>query len=240
MRFNSRSLNQQHQHQHQQFFEHHEAGPAHPLNNGDNTITGGTGNDLISGGNGNDSLFGGAGNDVLLGENGNDTLTGGAGVDVMSGGRGDDVMIWNPGDGSDTLDGGSGFDTMLFNGAGGAEDFFFSATAGGALFTRTQGNIVMDLANTERVTLNALGGADNIHINAPSGSGVTEFDINLGVNGLGDGASDSIFLQDDDHVQVVNDGHGNITILDLSGATVHITGFETANDHIFLNGDPLI
>lgn len=218
----------------------HDTSSAPPVNNnGDNTLVGGPGNDHLLGGNGNDTLQGGGGNDVLTGENGNDTLIGGPGVDIMSGGRGDDVMVWNPGDGNDTLDGGAGFDTMLFNGAGGAETFTFSSKdGGGALFTRDLGNIKMDLTSTEKVTLNALGGADNIHINDPSGSGVTEFDVNLGVNGLGDGASDTIFINDDDKVQVANNGHGDITISGVSGATVHITGFETANDHLVINGDP--
>jgi hemolysin type calcium-binding protein len=216
-----------------------DASSAPQVNNGDNTLTGGSGADQLLGGNGNDLLQGGAGNDLLFGENGDDTLVGGSGVDVMSGGRGNDVMIWNPGDGSDTLDGGAGFDAMLFNGAAGAESFTFAAKdGGGALFTRDLGNITMDLTSVEKVTLNALGGADNIHINDPSGTGVTEFDINLGLNGLGDGASDTIFLNDDDHLQVVNNGNGDITILGLSGATVHITGFEAANDHLIINGDP--
>jgi hypothetical protein len=216
-----------------------DASSATPGNNGDNTIVGSAGNDDLSGGNGDDTVQGGAGNDVLLGDNGNDTLVGGVGVDLMSGGRGDDVLVWNPGDGSDTLDGGSGFDTMLFNGAAGAETFTFTAKdEGGALFTRDLGNIKMDLTRTEKVTLNALGGADNIHINDPSGSGVTEFHLNLGVNGLGDGASDTIFLNDPNDVQVIDNGNGDITILGVSGATIHISGFEAANDHLVINDDP--
>jgi Ca2+-binding RTX toxin-like protein len=215
------------------------AASAPPANNGDNTLVGGIGNDQLFGGNGNDILQGGGGNDALFGENGDDTLIGGPGVDLMSGGRGNDLLIWNPGDGNDTLDGGQGFDTMLFNGSNAAETFDFSAkVGGGALFTRNVGNIRMDLASVEKVTLNTLGGADNIHIHDPSGSGVTEFDINLGVNGLGDGASDTIFLDDDDGVQVVNNGNGDITILGVSGATVHITGFEAGTDHLVINGDP--
>lgn len=215
----------------------HSSGAA-PLNNGDNTLNGGTANDQLLGGNGNDTLFGGAGNDVLSGGNGDDTLNGGAGTDVMLGGRGNDLLIWNPGDGSDRLDGGQGFDTMLFNGSAGAENFAFSAKiGGGALFTRDLGGIVMDLTSVEKVTLNALGGADNVHINDPSGTGVTEFDVNLGVNGLGDGAADTVFINDDDDVHVVNNGNGDITITGVSGATVHITGFELANDHLVINGN---
>lgn len=216
---------------------HADARPASPINNGDDTLIGGIGSDQLFGGNGNDTLQGGAGNDLLSGGNGDDTLAGGPGTDDMLGGRGDDLLIWSPGDGSDRLDGGSGFDTMLFNGSGGAENFAFSAKAGGgALFTRDLGNIVMDLTSVEKVTLNALGGADNIHINDPSGTGVTEFQVNLGVNGLGDGAHDTIFINDDDDVQVANDGHGDITITGLSGATVHITGFEAANDQLVIDG----
>lgn len=210
-----------------------------PINNGHDTLIGTAGTDHLFGGNGDDTLQGLGGDDVLSGGNGDDILIGGPGTDVMSGGRGDDVMIWNPGDGNDTLDGGQGFDTMLFNGAAGAENFTFSAKdGGGALFTRDVGHITMDLTSTEKVTLNALGGADNIHINDPSGTGVTEFDINLGVNGLGDGASDTIFINDDDKVQVIDNGHGDITISGVSGATIHITGFEAANDHLVINGDP--
>lgn len=217
---------------------HHDASPATPLNNGDTTLIGGAGNDQLFGGNGNDTLQGGAGNDLLSGGNGDDTLIGGAGADQMLGGRGNDLLVWNPGDGSDRLDGGSGFDTMLFNGSAGPETFNFSAKPdGGALFTRDVGNIVMDLTSVEKVMLNALGGADNIHINDPSGSGVTEFDINLGVNGLGDGAADTVFINDDDDVQVVNNGHGDITVTGVSGATIHLTGFETANDHLVINGN---
>jgi len=238
---NSRAAHQQHSSSILNFDSSHiitHGSSAVPVNNGDNTLTGGSGNDQLSGGNGNDTLNGGAGNDVLSGCNGDDTLVGGPGSDQMLGGRGDDVMIWNPSDGSDVLDGGQGFDTILFNGSAGAENFVFSAKAdGGGLFTRDVGNITMDLTSVEKVTLNALGGADNVHINDPSGSGVTEFDVNLGVNGAGDGASDTIFLNDDDAVRVIDNGGGDISIVGFSGATVHITGFEAANDHLVINGN---
>jgi hypothetical protein len=204
---------------------------------GDDTLTGGSGDDQLFGDNGNDTLFGGAGADILSGGNGDDTLTGGAGADQFFGGRGDDLMIWNPGDGSDTLDGGSGFDTMLFNGGAGAEDFFLSAHDGGSLFTRTQGNIAMEQTSVEKVTLNALGGADNVHVGDLSGSGIKEFDINLGINGAGDGATDKVFINDDDPVHVVDNGGGNLTISGVSGAEIHITGFEAANDQLIINGD---
>jgi len=222
---------------------------------GDDTLTGGSGNDDIRGDAGNDSLSGGAGNDLLLGGSGNDTLIGGAGDDFLNGGAGDDfvdgdqgtdlallgagndVFRWDPGDGSDRVDGGSGFDEMIFNGNGNAETFAFTADGDHALFTRVQGSIVMDLTTIEKVTVNALGGADTININDPTGTHVTDIDVNLGVGGTGDGAADTININDDDAVQVVVGQNGNLTVLGLSGATVHITGFEAGTDHLVINGD---
>jgi hypothetical protein len=134
------------------------------------------------------------------------------------------------------LHGGLGFDEMLFNGNDKNETFEFSADGHGALFTRDLGNITMDLTSVEKVTINALGGADTVHIFDPSGSGVSEIDINLGVNGAGDGAADSVFLHDDTPLHVVNNGGGNLTVTGSSGAEIHITGFETANDQLFING----
>jgi len=219
---------------------------------GNDTLTGGSSNDILSGQDGNDSLFGGGGNDSLsggygndfiAGGAGNDTLTGGAGNDFLDGdqgsdvgflGAGNDVFRWDPGDGSDIVHGGSGFDEMLFNGASGAEQFNLSADGDHVLFTRVQGTIVMDLDQTEKVTLNALGGADTITVDDPSGTGLKEFNIALGF----DSASDTININDDDGLTVNVGQNGEVTILGLSGAEVHITGFETGLDHLFINGDP--
>lgn len=209
--------------------------------NGNDSLFGGAGNDSLSGGAGNDFIAGGAGNDTLVGGDGNDFLDGDQGADVGLLGAGDDVFRWDQGDGSDRVDGGSGTDEMLFNGFAANEQFTFSANGSdSALFTRVQGNIVMDLHDIEKVTVNALGGADTININDPTGSGVTDIDINLGINGAGDGAADTININDDDHLTVVDNGNGNLTILGLSGATVHVTGFEAANDHLVIDGQPFV
>ena len=192
------------------------------------TVDGGAGNDAINGSNGADTLSGGDGNDVIDGN---------GGVDTAFLGAGDDVFRWDPGDGSDTVDGGAGFDEMLFNGAAGVETFAFSADGDHAIFSRVQGNIVMDLSQVEKVTVNALGGADAITINDPSGTDVTQIDVNLGVNGAGDGAADTIVINDDDDVQVVDHGNGSLSILGVSGAVVNITGFEAGSDHLTINGD---
>jgi len=224
---------------------------------GNDALTGGSGNDQLSGQDGNDSLFGRAGDDTLSGGSGNDFIAGGSGNDILLAGdgndfvdgdqgtdtaflgAGDDVFRWDQGDGSDRVEGGSGFDEMVFNGFGNPENFTLSSDGDRALFTRVQGNIVMDLGSIEKVTVNALGGADTVTINDPTGTDVTAIDINLGVNGHGDGAVDTININDDDKVSVIDNGNGNLTILGVSGAAVHVTGFE-ATDHLVINGDPFI
>lgn len=78
--------------------------------NGDDSLTGGSGNDTIHGGNGNDDLTGGGGNDNLQGENGDDSLVGGSGNDTLSGANGNDDLAGD--DGNDSLSGGNGNDDL--------------------------------------------------------------------------------------------------------------------------------
>ena len=111
-----------------------------------------------------------------------------------------------------------------------------SAGGDGLLLTRVQGNIVMDMTGVETVTVNALAGADVINVNNPTGSGLTLFNVNLGVNGAGDGFADTININDAG-VQVVNNGNGDLSITDSAGAVIHVTGFEIGSDQIVINGD---
>ncbi|UTV86726.1 BapA prefix-like domain-containing protein [Cobetia amphilecti] len=74
---------------------------------GDDALTGGSGNDLLRGGEGNDTLTGGAGNDLLFGEAGDNTFDGGVG---------DDTIVTSTLDFS--IDGGLGEDTVQFDGTG--------------------------------------------------------------------------------------------------------------------------
>jgi Ca2+-binding RTX toxin-like protein len=115
------------------------------------TVDGGTGNDTILGSNGADFLFGGDGDDFIDGNQGNDTAFLGADNDVFQ---------WDPGDGSDIVEGQDGTDTLLFNGSGGAETFEASANGGRVRFTRSLGNIVMDINDVEHIDVNALGNTD--------------------------------------------------------------------------------
>ncbi len=75
-------------------------------------INGTEGNNRLTGGSGNDVINGNGGNDRLSGGSGADTLNGGAGKDELNGGSGNDVL--DGGSGSDELEGGSGNDTLIY------------------------------------------------------------------------------------------------------------------------------
>jgi autotransporter-associated beta strand protein len=103
--------------------------------NGNDTIDGSDGNDIISGGNGGDVLIGGRGNNVMDGGNDNDTLTAGNGNNTMTGGNGNDVLI--AGNGNNVMDGGNGNDVLkvgggnnILTGGNGNDTFVFSANLG--------------------------------------------------------------------------------------------------------------
>ena len=83
------------------------------------------------------------------------------------------------GDGSDVVEGGAGFDTMVFNGMAGGETFDASANGGRLRFFRQQGNIVMDVDDTERVDLRTLGGADATTVNDLSATESSSSSVDL-------------------------------------------------------------
>jgi Ca2+-binding RTX toxin-like protein len=188
------------------------------------TLDGGAGNDAINGGDGNDSLRGGTENDAIDGNRGDDTALLGAG---------DDSFTWDPGDGSDKVEGEAGTDTMVFNGAGVAEDFDFSANGTRLKFFRNVANITMDVDDTERVDLRALGGIDNTVVNDLSATDVKNIVLDL----ASDGAVDTT---------TVNGTDGNDTIaiapnadaVDVTGlaAAVKIEHSEAANDLLNVKG----
>ncbi len=109
------------------------------------------------------SILGGAGNDTITGSDGGaDNVFGNQGADTFFGRGGDDVFVWNPGDGNDVIDGDDGVDTHIFNGSGADEIMVVEPNGARVRVTRNVGNIVMDLGTFEKVTINALGGADTV------------------------------------------------------------------------------
>jgi Ca2+-binding RTX toxin-like protein len=191
------------------------------------TLAGGAGADTIAGGKGVETLLGGAGNDTIDGNGAND---------VASLGAGNDTFIWDPGDGSDAIEGQQGTDTMVFNGAAAAEQVDISANGNRLKFFRNPGAVTMDTAGVELVDFNALGGADLITVNDLAATDVTSVNLDLGVNGVGDGQADRV---------VVNGTNGNDTInvngdaggVKVSGlaAGIEILHPEIANDRLELN-----
>jgi Ca2+-binding RTX toxin-like protein len=194
------------------------------------TVDGGAGNDTINGSNGADMLFGGDGDDFIDGKQGSD---------IVSLGAGDDVFRWDQGDGSDTVSGDAGVDELLFNGAAGAEVFNLNAVGDHAVLARDLGNIVMELSDVETLRITPLAGGDTIHIFDPSGTDLAEIDINLNFGAAGDGAADTITVSDDASLTVVDHGNGRFSIVGGS-AEINVTGFEAANDHLFINGDAFL
>jgi Ca2+-binding RTX toxin-like protein len=193
------------------------------------TADGGAGDDTILGGQGDDILFGGLGNDFIDGNGGND---------IAFLGAGDDVFQWDPGEGSDVVEGQAGFDTMLFNGSNVSELFDASANGNRVRFFRNVGNITMDLNDTERIDLNALGGADTVTINSLAGTDLQQIKLNLaGVGGLtGDGQADRVIINGtnvDDNINVSNLTNG-ITVSGLA-ANITIVGSEKIDD-LLING----
>jgi Ca2+-binding RTX toxin-like protein len=188
------------------------------------TLDGGAGNDSINGGDGADTLRGGTENDAIDGNRGDDTGLLGAG---------DDSFTWDPGDGSDKVEGEAGTDTMIFNGAGAAENFDFSANGNRLRFIRDVANITMDVDDTERVDLRALGGIDNTVVNDLSATDVREIALDLAA----DGAVDTTTINGsagNDTIAIAP----NATAVDVTGlaASVKIAGSEAANDVLNVNG----
>jgi Ca2+-binding RTX toxin-like protein len=173
--------------------------------NGNDTLTGGSGNDLLFGGAGNDTLIGKGGNDQLFGGDGNDTLIGGSGDDQMFGGAGNDRMIWNPGEGTDLMEGGDGIDTAEVNGGNGAENFTLTANGSRVRFDRiSPAPFSLDIGTTENFVLNMNGGDDVF----TAGTGLAGL-INITVDG--GAGNDTITGGDGNDTLLGGDGNDTIT-----------------------------
>ena len=188
------------------------------------TLDGGAGNDAINGGDGNDTLRGGSENDAIDGN---------AGADLALMGAGDDSFTWDPGDGSDKVEGEAGSDTMVFNGAGAAENFDFSADGNRLRFVRAQGNITMDTAGVELVDLRALGGIDNTVVNDLSATDVKNIALDLANDGAVDTTTINGTGRNDTITIAPNEGAVDVTGL---AAAVKIEQPEAANDLLNVNG----
>ncbi|AMN44277.1 beta strand repeat-containing protein [Rhodoplanes sp. Z2-YC6860] len=182
------------------------------------------------------TINGGDGDDTIIGSAGNDLVIGGRGTDVATLGAGDDTFVWNPGEGSDRVDGGAGNDTLVFNGSNANEQIEIAANGRDARLTRDVGTITMDLANMETIDVNALGGTDTITVDDLSKTSVSKVNIDLGENGVADGAADTVVINatNGDDAIVVTNNNGVVTVSGLA-TTVTISNFDS-NDRIVING----
>jgi Ca2+-binding RTX toxin-like protein len=190
----------------------------------------------IAGDDGNDFLLGGAGAETLVGGAGVDSIDGNGGNDLALMGAGDDVFIWDPGDGSDTVEGEDGTDRMLFNGAGVDERVDLSANGNRLRFLRDPGRVTMDTAGVERVDFSAFGGVDQITVNDLTGTDVSAVDLDLGLDGSGDGHDDQVTVNGTSGSDTL-DVRGDASRVTVSGgrALVSIVDHEPT-DRLIVNG----
>jgi Ca2+-binding RTX toxin-like protein len=188
------------------------------------TIDGGAGRDRMFGSQGADVFLGGTGRDFVFGDNGDDTAFLGAG---------DDRFQWDPGDGSDTVEGQDGVDELLFNGAGASETVDIFANGGRTIFFRDVATVTMDLDDVERITFNALGGADSIAVADLTGTDVTEVHVNLGL----DGVQDSVTRRGTNGADAINAAtfRGQATVSGLPGL-LRISGVDFGLDRLTIDG----
>ena len=195
------------------------------------TLSGGVGADAITGGDGADLLTGGDGVDTLTGGAGDDRVVGDRGNDVMAGGAGDDTLVWNNGDNNDTMDGQDDSDRVEVNGAVAAGDAFTLAPNGArAKFDRT--NLVpftLDIATTEALHVNALGGDDTFTPAAGTSALLRTLEL--------DGGSGNDTLTGGDGADVITGASGNDTL--TGGAGLDAVDGGPGNDSVLLrDGGP--
>jgi hypothetical protein len=79
----------------------------------------------------------------------------------------------------------------------------------------------MDTDDVEVLTVNSLGGIDNVTVNDLAATDVTNVNLNLGVNGAGDAAADAVTLNGTVGVDVMAlSGSGGSVLADRPGYSV--------------------
>ena len=200
---------------------------------GDNTLTGDTGNDNLFGGEGDDTLEGHGGGDGLFGEEGDDELYGGEGVDFIAGGRGDDTL--HGGEGNDDLFGGEGDDAL--HGGEGDDNLFgggHSFLAGGH-FDADSGNDTLYGGEGQDLLVGGKGD-DTLHGGADEDTFVFTADHgNDTVMDFADG-EDLIDLAQLSGIAGFDDvtitADGNDAVIDLTahgGGTIRLEDFDVAD-----------
>jgi Ca2+-binding RTX toxin-like protein len=141
---------------------------------------------------GNDVLLGGSFHEVLRGGTGNDTVDGNPGHDDVVLGAGNDSFAWNAGDGADEIRGDADADTVTVNGSAGGPDAITvspSVEVGHVLVTGGP-----DIASTENLIVNGLGGGDTLSAGSLAGLVQLTFDGGTGDDILNGGNGADILI----------------------------------------------
>ena len=186
--------------------------------NGNDTLTGTTGNDTMSGGNGDDLLKGGDGDDTLSGGNGDDILRGGRGDDTLDGGNGNDVI--NGGAGNNHLTGGNGDDILR---AADGNNLLNGGNGNDRLVVGTGDNVLIG-GNGNDVFAFGPGFGDNVVADFRHGD-VIEFGGGVFVGFAA--AQAAMHQQGDDTVISIGDGH-SITLSGIAPSYLHASDFRFA------------
>lgn len=192
----------------------------------------------LRGSSGNDVLFGSAtAGDKLDGGSGDDTLNSGAGIDEMFGKDGNDTLIWTANQGSDKFEGGNDLDVVQVRGSSSGENYGVTNNAGRVSVFRSVGNFTLDINNVETLNLATLGGADLADIGDLAGTDLTTVNLDLGINGAGDLAADSVVVAGTAAADVIQ-AFSTAGVVQVSGlvAQINITHSEGANDRLTVNG----
>ena len=186
---------------------------------GDETFTAIVGrnavNDAITGTALADRIYGVGGDDALTGLDGADSLFGGSGADILWGGLDGDNL--SGGDGADTLNGGDDGDYLMgdagndvLNGEFGNDNLY-----GGVGQDRLDGGADRDLLYGDDDDDVLIGGAGDDMLDGGAGVDMLEGGLQSDTIAGGSGNDTARFSGNMADYQVIDDGAGNVTVIDI-------------------------
>jgi Ca2+-binding RTX toxin-like protein len=133
-------------------------------------ITGTAFNDTLAGSTVRDRLHGGDGANLIEAGRGDDTLSSYTGSSTLAGGDGNDLIqtygysshTFSPSSGREVVDGGDGFDILSFQHRFASDSALIATLAADGSLTATVGELTIDGANIEAVSLSGAGGDDQL------------------------------------------------------------------------------
>jgi hypothetical protein len=128
---------------------------------------------------------------------------------------------------------------LVFNGFGANESMTATPSGGRVLFTRVQGNIVMDLDDVEAIDVRPLGGTDSVTVNDTTGTDLTRVDVDLAAapgGATGDGLADTVTVKGTagDDTIAANASGAAVQVSGLA-AVVRITHADTVSDALVID-----